>query len=549
MDLRQFVRTLRDRWLLIVLSLILFVGAALAFDAVRKPTYAADTQLFVSTSEASQDLSQTYQGGLFAQQRVQSYAQIVDSPAMVKQIIARLRLNATVREIQDEISASVPVDTVLINVTVKDRSPVRAKRIADAVAVTFPSFVNSLEQPQSRSASPVKISITSRAELPTSPVSPARLIDLALALLLGLVVGVGAAFARDAFDTHVRDADGAAAVVGAPVIGRITHLHRQKGRLAVADGRSKQAEDFRRLRTNIRAGQGFRSLVVSSAVPSEGKTTVVANLGIALAQAGFHVVLVDADLRHPMLGRVLGLSNKAGLSDVLAGRAQPNEAILRWRQGYQLDVLPAGTIPQNPSELLGSERLNRLLGMFQKRCDIVIFDSPAVLEFTDAAVVGKLTSDLLLVSRPSAIHVDELESATEALRAAGVLVSGLVLNGVRASRNHYRSDREGGGRLPESEHVPVPSRKKPVETKRNRRRQTASSIKPKEQPIKPKEQPIKPKEQPIKPKEQPIKPKEQPIKPKEQPIKPKEQPIELTEQPIQPTEQEASPGPDEGEES
>jgi len=478
MELRKFVQILRRQWFLIVLSLVLFAGAALAIDAVRKPLYSAETELFVSTSEVAPDLSQAYQGGLFAQQRVQSYAKIVDSPELIKLIIRRLHLRDSIRDLQDEISATVPVDTVLIDVTVKDRSPARAKSIATAVAQLFPSFIDSLEKPQVRSSSPVKISITSSAELPTSPVSPKRLIDLAIALLLGLVIGLAVAFLRDSFDTRVRDSDGAAAVVGAPVIGTITH-HRQGGPLAVLNDRSKQAEDFRRLRTNIRPDQGFRSLVVSSAMPSEGKTTVVANLGIALAQAGFHVVLVDADLRHPALARVLGLSSKAGLSDVLAGGVEVSKVILPWRKGYQLDVLPAGTPPQNPSELLGSERLTRLLTMLAKKCDIVVFDSPPVLGFTDAAVVGKLASDVLLVTRPSTTRVEDLESAADALRAADAPVSGLVMNGVRSSPNHYGSRGEAGGRTPEGGHVPVPSRRQTAgrQAPTSRRRKSKPSAK------------------------------------------------------------------------
>ena len=145
MELKQYVRLFRAHWLLILAIVVVCVGAAAAFAWTRTPVYAARSQLFVSTSGVPADLSQTYEGGLFTQQRVLSYAQIVSSPAVVKAAIAQLGLRDSVRKLQGEISASVPTDTVLINVTVKDRSPRRAKAIADAVSYQFASFVNRLE--------------------------------------------------------------------------------------------------------------------------------------------------------------------------------------------------------------------------------------------------------------------------------------------------------------------------------------------------------------------------------------------------------------------
>jgi succinoglycan biosynthesis transport protein ExoP len=469
MDLRQFVRVLRTQAWLILVVIAVFAAGAIGFDSARRPLFAAETQLFVSTSGAPADLSQTYQGGLFAQQRVQSYAQIVDSPVMVQRIISQLRLKDSVRDLQGEISASVPVDTVLIDITVTDRSAVRAKSIANALAARFPGFIAALERSKNRSPSPVAISVTSPAELPTHPVSPKRAVDLGIALVLGLVVGVGGALLRDALDTRVHGGDVATAVVAAPIVGTIIFDRNTKSRpLAVADSRSKRAEDFRRLRTNIRVGEGFRSFVVSSAVASEGKTTVVANLGVALAQAGYRVVLVDADLRHPKLGALFGVASQVGLGDVLTGGVEMVDALRRWRDGLHLEILPAGTIPSNPSELLGSERLPTMLHKLVRRCDIILFDSPALLEVTDAAVVGKMTSGVLLVTRPSITRVDELESAVESLRAADADVFGLILNGM-PSRDRYRPRAQPAGGSNTDASIPVPSRRGTRVARRPRR--------------------------------------------------------------------------------
>jgi succinoglycan biosynthesis transport protein ExoP len=219
MDLNQFVRMLRRHWLLILLSVILAAGAAALLAWTRTPIYAARAQLFMATRGVPGDLSQTYQGGLFSQQRVLSYAQIVSSPAVVQPVIEQLGLEQSVSEVQAKIDASVPTDTVLLDVTVKDPSPERAQAIVDAVVREFPKFVETLEKPQDGQNSPVRLSATSQAQLPTNPVSPRKPVYVAIGILLGLALGIAAAFLREALDKRIRD-EGEVRV-GRPVLGSI----------------------------------------------------------------------------------------------------------------------------------------------------------------------------------------------------------------------------------------------------------------------------------------------------------------------------------------
>jgi polysaccharide biosynthesis transport protein len=440
MDLEQYVRVLRAHWLLILASVVVCVGAAAAFAWTRTPIYAAKTQLFVSTGGAPDDLSQTYQGGLFSQQRVLSYADIVSSPAVAQAVVEQLDLPETVQQLQSEIDASVPLNTVLINVTVKDRSPQRAKAIADAVGEQFPRFVSTLEAPQAGRSSPVKVSVTSEAQLPTAPVSPRKVFYLMFGALFGLALGVGGAVLREALDDRIRDEDDAAAIVGAPVLGSIAEDPDVKRRpLIVADDpASVRAEAYRRLRTNLRVlsvDRGAHSLVISSAVASEGKTLIVANLGVAFAQAGYRVILVDADLRQPKLAEVLGLSSTVGLTDVLVDMTPVEVALQTWRHGFPLEVLVSGSQPPpNPSELLSSERFASVLGLLTNRVDVVILDAPALLPVTDAAILARVTSGMILVTRAASTRTDQLETATQSLRAVDEQALGVVLNRVPLRR-------------------------------------------------------------------------------------------------------------------
>jgi tyrosine-protein kinase len=438
MDLMRYARVLRAHWVLIVVAMVLCILAADVIAMRRQPTYAAHSQLFVSVASTSAELtpSETYQGGLFSQQRVESYANLVSSPRVAQSVISRLGLSRSVPELQSQIHASVVPGTVLINVTVKDRTPALAEAIADAVAQRFPSLVNELESSNPR-RSPVKVSITSPARLPTTPTSSSTAAYLILGALLGAILGVGAAVLREIFDKRIRYDEDAAAVADAPILGYIPRDRYADARplIVVDDPDSAAAEAFRRLRTNLRAlsaDHGLQSLVVSSAVTGEGKTLIVANLGVALAQAGTVVLLVDADMRRPRLADVLGLQPTVGLSDVLTGDDVPLEKALHRHSTLPLEVLGSGALPPNPSDLLGSDRCEALLGKLTSRADIVIFDTPAMMPVSDAVMLARPASGLVLVVRVPDTRAQELDRAADSLRSVGKAPLGVILNGVPA---------------------------------------------------------------------------------------------------------------------
>jgi succinoglycan biosynthesis transport protein ExoP len=438
MDLMRYARVLRAHWLLIVVAMLLCILAADVIVMRRQPIYAAHSQLFVSVASTPAKLtpSETYQGGLFSQQRVESYANIVSSPRVAQAVISQLSLSRSVPEVQSRIHASVVPGTVLIDVTVKDQSPALAKAIADAVAQRFPGFVNELES-SDPGRSPVKVSVTSPARLPTTPLSSSTAAYLILGALLGAILGVGAAVLREIFDKRIRYDEDAEAVADAPILGHIPQDRYANARplVVVDDPDSAAAEAYRRLRTNLRvlsADHGLRSLVVSSAVAGEGKTLIVANLGVAFAQAGAVVVLVDADMRRPRLAHVLGLQPTLGLSDVLTRDDVPLEMALHRHDTLPLEVLGSGATPPNPSDLLGSDRCEALLRTLASRADIVIFDTPAMVPVSDAVMLARPASGLVLVARVPATRAEELDRAADSLRSVGKRPLGVILNGVPA---------------------------------------------------------------------------------------------------------------------
>ncbi|HLN60790.1 MAG TPA: CpsD/CapB family tyrosine-protein kinase [Symbiobacteriaceae bacterium] len=206
------------------------------------------------------------------------------------------------------------------------------------------------------------------------------------------------------------------------------------------------AEAFRVLRTNLQflgLDEPLRSILLTSAAPGEGKSTTAANLGVAFAQAGTRVCLVDADLRRPMLAKLLGLENWAGLTTALIGQA-PLEECVKKTPVEGLWLLPSGPVPPNPAELLGSERMAALLERLKAEYDLVLIDSPPVLAVTDAAVLAPRTDGVVLVIRAGRTDRRAVQRARTALETVHARVLGTVLGGVAQSEKegyYYAYDR------------------------------------------------------------------------------------------------------------
>lgn len=432
MDLRDYLRVLRKRWRLVCACVLLAVIASSVLTWRATPVYRASTQLFVAAHDSSSDFNSLVAGGQFSQQRVQSYADIVNSPEVTEAVAEQLDSGLTAKQVAAEVSASAPLNTVLINVNVNDTSPVRAQNLANAVSDEFARFASDLEAPPGSLTSPVKITVVKRAELPVSPVSPRPTLNLALAFLAGLAVGIGASVLRDAFDTTIKDPEQLQRELGISLLGAIAYDSDAPKRPLIVhvDPRSSRAEAFKQLRTNLQfvdIDRAPRSIVVTSSVPAEGKTTTTANLAIALSQSGLRVLLVEGDLRRPKLAEYLGLEGAVGLTNVLIGRVGLEDALQPWGPDDRLHVLLSGPMPPNPSELLGSQGMADLIRDLESTYDLVLIDAPPLLPVTDAAVLAAVCSGAVVVAKYGQTRREQIARAVESLRTVGTTVYGAVL--------------------------------------------------------------------------------------------------------------------------
>ncbi|MEV8633555.1 polysaccharide biosynthesis tyrosine autokinase [Streptosporangium sp. NPDC051023] len=438
MDLLYYIRLMRRNWLLILLSLALGVAAAFTVTANTPPKYVATISMLVSGYDKEGSLSTAYQAGMLSQQRVQSYATLLSSRRVVSQIasgeeVARIQANITVE--------AVP-STVLLRATVSDTDPARAARTANALGEAFSRMINEIERPTPNSRPTVKVTMVDQADVPTVPISPRPTVNLAIAIAIALFVGIGSLVLRDRLDTTIKSSETLQQASKSSVLGIIDYERdaRRHPLIVRKEGRSSRSEAFRSLRTNLQfigIDRQPKSLVVTSCLPGEGKSSTSANLAITLAQAGWRVILVDGDLRRPSIPGYLGIEGAVGLTDVLIDKARLEEAVQTWSEP-NLSVLPSGRIPPNPSELLASRGMRQMLATLSETYDMVIIDAPPLLPVTDAATLAAISDGTLLVARYGKTRREHLARAVDALSSINARVVGSVLNFTPARSNrHY----------------------------------------------------------------------------------------------------------------
>lgn len=433
MDLRDYIRILHKNWIIILVLLLVGLAGGTAYAFTQAPKYVASTQLYVSVRTEGAATGDLVQGTTFARQMVTSYVDVIGTALVLDPVIDALDLDMSASALASRITATTALNTVLIDITVTDTDPALAARIADETARSFSDVVqNNLERPDTEgAASPVTITVTDPAAEPTTPTSPNIPLFIALGGLLGLAGGVAFAVVRTILDTRIHTLHDIEHLTDKPMLGGIAYdPDAQKRPLIVhADPRSPRAESFRSLRTNLQfldVDHDSRTFVVSSAGPGEGKSTTTANLAIALAETGARVALIDGDLRLPRVADYMAVEGAVGLTNVLIGQIDVSEALQKWGAN-ELYVLASGPVPPNPSEMLGSAAMDRLLGSLNQYFDYVLIDAPPLLLVTDAAVIGKKTRGVILAAASGKTRKPELAGTIRTLETAGVDLLGIVV--------------------------------------------------------------------------------------------------------------------------
>ena len=430
MELRDYLRILRRSWVLLVVLTLAGIAGGATFSLLQTPQYEATTKVFVSASSAD-SVADLNAGASYTQQIVRSYAEVVTTGLVLDPVISELGLDETTSELARRVTASATLNTVIVDITVTDDDPERAAVIANSIAENLIGAVPELSPANAAGVVPVKVTVTQTAQVPDAPVSPRTSLNIALGALIGLALAIGIAVLRGVLDQRIRGQRDVELVTDRPILGAIAYDPKAKERPLIvhADPLSPRAESFRALRTNLQfvdMGSDRRSFVITSSVESEGKSTTTANLAIALRDSGLNICVVEGDLRRPKLVDYLGLEGAVGLTDVLIGRTSLSDALQRWGRNNMF-VLPAGQIPPNPSELLGSAAMAKLLRDLEAEFHIVLVDAPPLLPVTDGAILAKQTSGAIVVTAAGRTQRTQLEGALRSLDSVDAKVHGIVL--------------------------------------------------------------------------------------------------------------------------
>ena len=440
---RKPIEVVRRRWLWLAVGPVVGLLLAGLWAASSTPTYRASASVFFSL-QFGDSASALVQGSTYTQSQVTSYAQLATSPVVLQPVIDELDLPLNARQLAGRVSAAPPVDTVIVEVTVTDTSAADSARIADAVVASLSDTVERLSPEDTTGKPTVQATTVAPAEVPTGPASPRVGLGLVVGLLLGLLAGAAGAWVRELLDTRVRDAVDLADLTTRPVIGTIDADRSGVERRVVVsvEPHGRQAEAFRQLRTNLQfldvPGEGpeLRTIMVTSSVAAEGKSTLAANLAVALAETGERVLLVDADLRRPSLAGLLGLEGAIGLSNVLIGQVSVPDVVQDWGS-TGLQVLTSGAVPPNPGELLGSPMMATVLSELRSTYRYVVIDAAPLLPVADSAILAHSVDGTVLVGNVTKVTRHQMVESLGILDRAAARVLGVVLNQVRRPEDVY----------------------------------------------------------------------------------------------------------------
>lgn len=457
-DFTKFLKIITKFKLLIIFGTLFCLLSAIVATIYSKPVYEAKAKLLVSPRQNIQTGysvgSEAMSLASLSERMVKTYSEMLRSRSMAEKVIEKLNLYESPIGLSGRVEAKPVIDTQLIEVIIKDKSPKSARSIVNAYATILAEEVRDIESSSRKSSGKDKgndplitIRVIEPAIEPDSPVSPKPAMNVVIALLLGFSVSVGFAFVIDFFDVTFKTSGELRDILNLPVLGQIpvTEIDADQKIKVITqiNPRSIPAEAYAALRTNIQFlnhNKQVRKMLITSANPKEGKSTIASNIAVSLAHAGNKVILVDCDLRRPSIDSMFGTDHTAkGLTNYLSGVVTLNE-IMTTQEGSGLKVITSGPIPPNPSELLNTEKMKDLIEKLEKACDYLIIDSPPILAVTDAAILSPgVDAVLMVVSSKSTSRNSALQARTT-LGDVHANVVGVIFNNVdskKAGYNHY----------------------------------------------------------------------------------------------------------------
>lgn len=494
--LRDYLRVIRRRKWIVLQVLVMLPAAAILLSLWQKPLYEGTAEVLLSRQNLAASLTGATDPAVFQEpdRIAQTQAELASVPLVAGRVLRELDLDdRTAGELLEMTTIEARDNADLLQFRVRDRDAELAARLATEYGNQYISYrqeldtagirlardgvrerIESLEATNAQNTPGYASLVDKEQQLQTlealqtanafvvrpadigAQVQPRPVRDAMLAVAFAVVLAIALAFLWEALDTRIRSGDEIVRRLGLPLLGRLPppprELRLRNELLMLTRPNSAESETFRMLRTNVdfaNLDRSARTVMVTSAGEQEGKSTSVANLAVALARAGRSVLLVDLDLRRPVIARFFGLTHRAGLTDVALGEAKLEDAIHRipltgptlpaprTRAGAEhatgsLEVLPAGPVPPDPGEFVGTAALAELLQKLRDRAEIVLIDAPPVLHVNDAMALSAKVDALIVVVRLKLVRRPMLDELARTLESTPTRKLGIVLTGAES---------------------------------------------------------------------------------------------------------------------
>ncbi len=401
---------------------------------IKRPMYTTSTTIVLVKDDEKSESSTIEQSDITLNQKlVSTYRQIVKSRLVVGQVIKDLNLDYSIDSLSSRINVQSVDETEILKISVTDKDAEMAAKIANSLADVFDKEIKKIYNISN-------VSVIDVAEINEVPSNIHTLKDTLIAAVVGLVLSSGIVFVIFYFDDIVRDSETLEKELNLPVLAKVYRDHDGTDLIADLKPNAAASESIRNLRTNLQfssVDEELKSILITSSVPSDGKSFISANLAISFAQAGKKVLLLDCDLRKGRQHDIFGVSGHKGLSNLLIGDIGTYSDYIVKTNIKNLSLIPRGTFPPNPSELLNSKKNNTLIDILKKKFDIVILDGAPITGLSDSLILSSIVDKTVIVSSINHTPKTELMNAKKALENVGANIAGTVANNIVAKRGTY----------------------------------------------------------------------------------------------------------------
>lgn len=441
-NLKEFFNYYKKYILIIFIVVFVFVVGVTIYNLkIKTPLYTTKTSVVLvknetkSSSVVNDTESIDVNSINLNQKLVSTYRKIIKSRLVLEQVVSSLNLNYTFREIDNEVSVNAVNDTEILEISVSDEDPKVAASIANSIVEVFAKEVSEMYNINN-------VSVLDKAQVPSGPSNNTVLRDIVLAVFVAVAGCSAVIFVVYYFDDTLRDTENIESEIEMPVIAKV--FRDDSGIDLIVDKKPKAyaSENIRTLRTNLQfssVDEELQTLLVTSTLPSEGKSFISSNLAVSFAQAGKKVLLIDCDLRKGRQHKIFKVSSKKGLSTLLLGDVKKFADYVNPTKIEGLYVMSRGVFPPNPSELLSSKKNEALLSELKKHFDIIILDGAPCSGLSDSLILSSLVDKVLLVSSVNYTPKAELKNTKKSLENVGANVAGCVANNIKIRKDSYGS--------------------------------------------------------------------------------------------------------------